>query len=150
MVNDECGAVTGMRTGRGNRSTRRKTAAVPLCPSEISPGLEPGATGVGSRWLTTWAMARPSYTLLDIILYSCSRHLRFFSFLIISNTDGPVLLLLFLKPRIESNFLTKQSFTRGTLCKNFQVSFPPPPSWIAGTISPLKKSFHKKFHTLYV
>jgi hypothetical protein len=32
---DECGAVGGMRIGRGNRSTRRKPATVPLCPSQI-------------------------------------------------------------------------------------------------------------------
>jgi hypothetical protein len=29
---DECGAVGGMRIGRGNRSTRRKPAPVALCP----------------------------------------------------------------------------------------------------------------------
>jgi hypothetical protein len=29
---DECGAVGGMRIGRGNRSTRRKLPPVPLCP----------------------------------------------------------------------------------------------------------------------
>jgi hypothetical protein len=32
MTDDECGADGGMRTGRGNRSTRRKPAPVPLCP----------------------------------------------------------------------------------------------------------------------
>jgi hypothetical protein len=31
----ECGAVGGMRTGRANRSTRRKPAPVPLCPPQI-------------------------------------------------------------------------------------------------------------------
>jgi hypothetical protein len=30
--NDERGPVGGMRTGRGNRSTRRKTDPVTLCP----------------------------------------------------------------------------------------------------------------------
>jgi hypothetical protein len=29
---DDYGAVGGMRIGRGNRSTRRKSAPVPLCP----------------------------------------------------------------------------------------------------------------------
>jgi hypothetical protein len=29
---DECGVVGGMRIGKGNRSTRRKSAPVPLCP----------------------------------------------------------------------------------------------------------------------
>jgi hypothetical protein len=32
---DECGAVGGKRLGRGNRSTRRKPAPVPLCPPQI-------------------------------------------------------------------------------------------------------------------
>jgi type IV secretory pathway VirB6-like protein len=32
---DECGTVGGMRIGRGNRSTRRKPAPVPLCPPLI-------------------------------------------------------------------------------------------------------------------
>jgi hypothetical protein len=34
MVN-ECGTVCGMRIDRGNRSTRRKPAPVPLCPPQI-------------------------------------------------------------------------------------------------------------------
>jgi hypothetical protein len=32
---DDYGAVGGMRIGRGNRSTRRKPAPVPLCPPQI-------------------------------------------------------------------------------------------------------------------
>jgi hypothetical protein len=32
---DECGAVGGMRIGRGNRITRRKPAPVPLFPPQI-------------------------------------------------------------------------------------------------------------------
>jgi hypothetical protein len=35
MIDDDYGAVGGMRIGRGNRSTRRKPAPVPLCPSKI-------------------------------------------------------------------------------------------------------------------
>jgi hypothetical protein len=31
----DCGAIGGMRTGSGNRSTRRKPAPVPLCPPKI-------------------------------------------------------------------------------------------------------------------
>jgi hypothetical protein len=31
----DCGAVGGMRIGRGNRNTRRKPASVPLCPPQI-------------------------------------------------------------------------------------------------------------------
>jgi hypothetical protein len=35
ICDDECVAVGGMRIGRGNRSTRRKPASVPLCPLQI-------------------------------------------------------------------------------------------------------------------
>jgi hypothetical protein len=59
---DECGAVGGMRIGRGNRSTRRKPAPVPLCPPQIPHDLTWARTrgsGVESRWPTAWAMARP-------------------------------------------------------------------------------------------
>jgi hypothetical protein len=31
----DCGAIGGMKTGRGNRSTRRKHAPRPLCPPQI-------------------------------------------------------------------------------------------------------------------
>jgi hypothetical protein len=33
MIYDECGEVSGMRTGRGNQSTRRKSAPMPFCPT---------------------------------------------------------------------------------------------------------------------
>jgi hypothetical protein len=32
---DDCGAIGGMKIGRGNRSTRRKLAPAPLCPPQI-------------------------------------------------------------------------------------------------------------------
>jgi hypothetical protein len=60
MVDNECGAVGGM-SGRWNWRTRRKPAPVPLCPPQILQHLiwhRPQVSEVGSRWLTTWAMAR--------------------------------------------------------------------------------------------
>jgi hypothetical protein len=48
---DECGVVGGMRIGRGNRSTRRKSAPVTLCPPQIPHpdlGSNPGRRGVKS------------------------------------------------------------------------------------------------------
>jgi hypothetical protein len=33
---DDCGAIGGMKIGRGNRSTQRKPAPAPLCPPQIS------------------------------------------------------------------------------------------------------------------
>jgi hypothetical protein len=32
----DCGAIGGMKLGRGNRSTRRKPAPAPICPPQIS------------------------------------------------------------------------------------------------------------------
>jgi hypothetical protein len=32
---DDCGAIGGMKIGRGNRSTQSKPAPVPLCPLQI-------------------------------------------------------------------------------------------------------------------
>jgi hypothetical protein len=59
MIDDECGAVGGMRTGRVGRSTRRKPAPVPFCPPQIPPDQGSNrAAEVGSRRLTAWAMAR--------------------------------------------------------------------------------------------
>jgi hypothetical protein len=45
MIDDECGAVGGMRIGRGNRSTGRKPAPAPLCPPQIPHDL---------IWARTW------------------------------------------------------------------------------------------------
>jgi hypothetical protein len=43
---DECGTVGAVRIGKGNRNTRRKSAAVPLCPPEMAHDL-------------TWSRTRP-------------------------------------------------------------------------------------------
>jgi hypothetical protein len=60
MDDDECGAV-GRMNGRGNRSTCRKYAPLLFCPSQIPHNLTwvlARAAAVGSRRLTTWAMAQ--------------------------------------------------------------------------------------------
>jgi hypothetical protein len=66
MIDDgDCGAVGGIEIGRGNRSTRRKPAQVPLCPPKIPHDLawnRTQAVAVGSRRLTSWAMTRPQVT----------------------------------------------------------------------------------------
>jgi hypothetical protein len=59
IADDECGAVGGMRIGRGDRSTRRKPVLVPLCPPRISHDLTWARTrvaAVGSRRLIAWAV----------------------------------------------------------------------------------------------
>jgi hypothetical protein len=47
IIADECGAVGGMIIDRGNRSTQRKSALVPLCPPQIplDLGSNPGRRG---------------------------------------------------------------------------------------------------------
>jgi hypothetical protein len=59
---DECGAVGGMIIGKGNWSTRRKPAPVPLRPPQITHDLtwvQTQAAAVGSQQLSAWTMARP-------------------------------------------------------------------------------------------
>jgi hypothetical protein len=63
MDDDECGWISGMRIGRGNRSARRKPAPVPLYPPQIPHYLSRArnqAVGMGSQRLTASDMARPT------------------------------------------------------------------------------------------
>jgi hypothetical protein len=63
MIDDDCGAVSGMRIGRGDWNTWEKPAPVPLCPPQVPHDLTWAQTwdaAVGSRWLTAWAMAQPT------------------------------------------------------------------------------------------
>jgi hypothetical protein len=77
---DECGAVGGMRIGRGNPSSRRKPAPVPLCSPQIPhdltrartraaavvsrrltasrPGRTPGEIAPGTHWIGGWVSPR--------------------------------------------------------------------------------------------
>jgi hypothetical protein len=59
-VDYDDGEIGGM-IGRGNRSTRRKLAPVPLCPPQTAHAARTRtrATTVGSQRLTAWATARP-------------------------------------------------------------------------------------------
>jgi hypothetical protein len=63
MIHDECGAISAMKIGRGNRSTctQRKPSLVSLCPPQILLDLTWARTrtaAVGSRQQTAWAMRR--------------------------------------------------------------------------------------------
>jgi hypothetical protein len=65
---DECGAVGGMRIDRGNRSTRRKPAPVPLYPLQTARDLTWTRTRVAAvvnGRLTAWAMTRPTAILIS-------------------------------------------------------------------------------------
>jgi hypothetical protein len=63
MIDDgDCGAIGWMKIGKGNQSTRRKPAPVPLCPPQMPHDLTRArnrAAAVRSQRLTAWAMARP-------------------------------------------------------------------------------------------
>jgi hypothetical protein len=63
----DCGAIGGVKIGRGNRSTRRKPAAMLLCPPQI-PLDQTRAAAVGSKRLTACAVARPMIYLTRIYL----------------------------------------------------------------------------------
>jgi hypothetical protein len=56
MIDDgDCGAIGGMKIGKGNRSTRRKPSPAPLCPPQIPHDLTQDRTlaaAVGSQRLT--------------------------------------------------------------------------------------------------
>jgi hypothetical protein len=56
MIDDcDCGAIGGMKIGRGNRSTSRKPAPVPLCQPQIQHDLNRArilAAEVGNQRLT--------------------------------------------------------------------------------------------------
>jgi hypothetical protein len=53
MIDDESGAVGGMRTGRGNRNARRKPTLVPLCTSQIVHDLTCARTRAATMDLKT-------------------------------------------------------------------------------------------------
>jgi hypothetical protein len=67
---DGYAAFGGIRISRRNRSTRRKSTTMPLCPPQIPHYLTWDRTptaAVESRRLTAWAMARPHYKLCWIL-----------------------------------------------------------------------------------
>jgi hypothetical protein len=91
MMDDECGAVGGMRIGSGNRSTRRKPTPVPLCPPQISHyltrGSNPGRRGENpATTRLSYVAVLPSELLPRIfwaalvwsILITCPIHFNFF------------------------------------------------------------------------
>jgi lysozyme family protein len=57
-----------MMIDRGNRSTRRKPAPVPLCPPQIPHAARTRTRDatVGSQRLTAWATARRIYKLTNV------------------------------------------------------------------------------------
>jgi hypothetical protein len=59
------GEIGGM-IGKGNRSTRRKPAPVPLCPPQTphAARTQTRAAAVGSQRLNAWTTARPCLQLL--------------------------------------------------------------------------------------
>jgi hypothetical protein len=62
---DDCGATGGMNIGRGNRSTRRKPAPVPLRPPQIPHDLTPGSNS--GRCGGKPGCNRLSYSMANIV-----------------------------------------------------------------------------------
>jgi hypothetical protein len=71
---DDYGAVGGMRIGRGNRSTRRKPAPVPLCPPQILHYMNwdrSRAAAVGSQRLSIYGTARRGrHITINFLIYA--------------------------------------------------------------------------------
>jgi hypothetical protein len=74
---DDCGAIGGMRIGKGNWSTRRTPALVPLCLPQIPHDLtlaRTGAAAVESRRLTAWdSLFTELLFFLDFSIFRYSR-----------------------------------------------------------------------------
>jgi hypothetical protein len=71
----DCGAIGGMKIGRGNRSTQRKPAPAPLCPPKIpfdQTRDRTQAAAVGSQWLTAWAMVWPWFLVSICLIVNVS------------------------------------------------------------------------------
>jgi hypothetical protein len=60
---DDCGAIGGMRIGRGNRSA-------------TLPTTNPTWPAVGFRWVTAWAMARPYNLWIVTLVYNLITTMR--------------------------------------------------------------------------
>jgi hypothetical protein len=83
MIDDECGAVGGMRIGRGKQSTKRKPTPVPLYPPQIPHNLtwaRTQAAAVESLRLTARAMARSTSSYISNLPDLFPRGLQYRSF----------------------------------------------------------------------
>jgi hypothetical protein len=62
----------GRMIGRGNESTRRKRAPVPLCPPQTlnDARTRTRAASMGSQRLTVWAMERPWNWVIFMVIMS--------------------------------------------------------------------------------
>jgi hypothetical protein len=77
-VHGDCGAVGGMRIGRGNRSTRRKFAPTPLCSPQIPHEQARAQTRVAAlgKIPTILASGNIVYGLNIYFIYFFSNHLK--------------------------------------------------------------------------
>jgi hypothetical protein len=77
---DDCGAVGGMRIGRGIRSRRRNPAPAPLCPPEIPHDLSRALTRAAAvvfRRLITLLIHMPVFNRpLRFMAHICNRMLE--------------------------------------------------------------------------
>jgi hypothetical protein len=76
MIDDgDCGAIGGMKIGRGNRSTRIKSVPAPICPPQVRHDrtrVRTRAAEVGNQRLTASAMAWAFALVTFIYLTVCN------------------------------------------------------------------------------
>jgi hypothetical protein len=73
MIDDgDCGAIGGMRIGRGNRRSKGKPALVPLCPPQIPRDLTRARTQAAADYITSIALCHYFTFELLYIYLGCS------------------------------------------------------------------------------
>jgi hypothetical protein len=98
MIGDECVAAGGMRTDRGNGSSRRKPAPVPFRPPQIAHDLTWArirAAAGGSRRLTSRVTAWPQCSLREsgrfhVILHQAALCIRLQFCILLRNYSIPI------------------------------------------------------------
>jgi hypothetical protein len=112
------GEIGGKMIGKGNRSTRRKPAPMPLCPPQTphAARTRTRAAAVGSQRLTAWATARLAvvYTGRCTPSFTCSMR----------DTSGSLPLSLF---NLQTTLIVGQAVTKWVehlAPTNVRVQFP--------------------------
>jgi hypothetical protein len=103
MIHEWIWSSGGMISRRKTEGLREKRVPVPLCPPQIPhapPWERTLASSVRSRWLTAWAMARPS---IDCYSNSCALKLNVFLKEHQNGKGRPVCPIICLTKRVNSS-----------------------------------------------
>jgi hypothetical protein len=121
MIN-ECGAVHGMRKGRGNRSTQRKPPLLPLCPPQFSQDLlwhQTLAVAVGNSQLTVCALSQSVCHKSVAVIMGQWSELRKCMFHITWHQSC----IQYYQPLYLSGFLTHKGMVRSDMSKPALIFF---------------------------